>query len=265
MDAKANGGKLFYRQSGAPESPALLLIHGFPLDSGMWEAQLDGLADRANVIAPDLRGHGQSDPAPGPTSMEQHADDLAGLLDTLRIEKALIAGFSMGGYVALAFWRRHPERVAALALVDTRATADTPEGRDGRTATIERVRTKGVVVLADEMLPKLLTPASLSDKAIAGLVREMVLRQAPEGMIASLEAMRERVDNTAMLGTVNAPAFVIGGEYDQITPPEVTVTMAKQIPDGRSVLVVNAGHLSPVENPHDVNMALSELLSIARF
>ncbi len=265
MEAVIGGVRVAYQANGQENRPALLLVHGFPLDSGMWDAQLEGLADRARVIAPDLRGHGRSDVPPPPYSMEQHADDLAELLDTLGVRKAVVAGLSMGGYVTLAFWRRHPERVAGLALVDTRASADTPEVRDGRTATIERVRERGVQVLAEEMLPRMLTPENLAAERLVGAVREIMLRQPAAGMIAALAAMRERADETATLAGITAPAIVVAGEHDVITPPEIAVTMAKQIPEARSVLIMHAGHMSPMENPHEVNMALSELLSIAKF
>jgi 3-oxoadipate enol-lactonase len=265
MEATVNGMRLSYQANGDAGKPALLLIHGFPLDSGMWEAQLAGLADRAKMIAPDLRGHGRSAVPDGPCSMEQHADDMAALLDTLGVSKAVVAGLSMGGYVAFAFWRRHPERVAALALLDTRATPDTREGQEGRTATIARVRERGVSVLVEEMMPRLLSPENQRNDRLTGALQEIILRQPAEGMIASLAAMRDRQDSTPTLRTITVPTYVIGGEDDIITPSEVILTMAKEIPDARSVLIVDAGHMSPMENPHEVNMALSELLSIARF
>ncbi len=265
MEATVNGFRMNYRVSGRAGVPPLLLIHGFPLDSAMWDAQLEGLADRAYVIAPDLRGHGQSDRPAGAYSMDQHADDLAALLEQLGVRKAVVAGLSMGGYVAFAFWRRHAERVAGLALVDTRANADTEEGRSNREATIGRVRERGVAALTEDMMPKLLSPENLNDAQVAGRVREMILRQPAEGMMTALAAMRDREDSTPTLATITVPTYVIGGEHDLIAPAEVTVTMAKQIRDARSVLIMNAGHMAPVENPQEVNMALSELLSIAKF
>ena len=265
MEAVVNGVRLAYQANGDASKPALLLVHGFPLDSGMWEAQLAGLGDRSHVIAPDLRGHGRSEVTAGGYSMEQHADDLAALLDHLGIAKAMIAGFSMGGYVAFPFWRRHPERVAGLAFVDTRAAPDTPEGHAGRTATAERVRERGVDVLVDDLMPRLLSADNLQDQALVARIREIILRQPAEGMIAASIAMRDRPDSTGLLSTITVPTVVVAGEHDDITPPEVAVTMAKAIPEARSVLIVNAGHMSPMENPGEVNMALSELLSIARF
>jgi pimeloyl-ACP methyl ester carboxylesterase len=265
MEAQVNGVKLYYRESGSPELPALLLVHGFPLDSGIWEAQLEGLADRAHVIAPDLRGHGQSDVPPGPYTMDQYADDLAALLDSAGVKKAVVAGLSMGGYVTLAFWRRHPSQVAGLALIDSRAAADTSEGRMSRTEMMDRVAQGGSGILVDELLPRLLSPENLTDERITGPLREVILRQPAQGMIGALGAMRDREDNTPALATITVPTIAVSGEHDMLIPPEVAVTMAKEIPDARSVLIVNAGHMTPMENPAELNMALGELLSIARF
>ncbi len=135
--ANVNQTRLAYRELGRRHPHALLLIHGFPLDHRMWASQLASLGPHMRLIAPDLRGHGQSAlPAGAAVSMDQHADDLASLLDHLGIRKAAVAGLSMGGYVALALWRRHPDRIGALVLLDTRAEADTPEGQAGRDAAI---------------------------------------------------------------------------------------------------------------------------------
>lgn len=265
MEAVINGARLAYQANDKAGLPPLLLVHGFPLDSGMWEAQLTGLAAQAYVIAPDLRGHGRSDVPPGPCTMDQHADDLAGLLDYLGVQKAIVVGLSMGGYVALAFWRRYAARVAGFGLIDSRANADTPEGRAARDATIQRIRERGVSILAEEMLPRLLAPENLRNEQIAGAVRDIILRQSAEGMIASLAAMRDREDSTATLPTINVPCIVIGGEDDVITPPDVIVATGEAIPDARPIIVVNAGHLSPIENPVEVNMALRELLARAPF
>jgi pimeloyl-ACP methyl ester carboxylesterase len=230
----------------------------------MWEAQLGGLADRAHVIAPDLRGHGKSDAPASPYTMDQHADDLAALLDHLRVSRAVVAGFSMGGYATLAFWRRHSQRIAGLALVDTRAGADTPEGRAGRNATADRVRKRGVIVLAEEMLPRLLSTENQHDERLADRLREIILRQPAEGMIGALTAMRGREDSTAMLPSITVPTVVLVGEHDGITPPDIAVAMAKEIPEARPIVISNAGHMSPMENPAEVNMALGELLSLVR-
>jgi 3-oxoadipate enol-lactonase len=158
MYATVNGFRMAYRERGGGRETALLLIHGFPLDSRLWDAQLAGLSSCARVIAPDLRGSGKSDVPPGPYSVDQYAGDLVGLLDNLSIRRAVVAGLSMGGYIAFALWRRHPELVRALVLADTRAEPDSPQGRANRDASAARVQEIGVAAFAAEMLPRILAP-----------------------------------------------------------------------------------------------------------
>jgi len=264
MEMVVNGVRLAYRTAGSAEQPALVLIHGFPLDSAMWDAQLAGLAQHCYVVAPDLRGHGESDVPPGPYSMDQHADDVAALMDALGIRRAVVAGLSMGGYVAEALWRRHSARISGLALIDTRANADTAEGKAGREAAIGRVRERGVSVLADEMLPRLLAPHRQGDTEIARTLEAMIKRQPAEGMIGALQAMRDRPDATILLTTVNAPSLVVVGEADAITPVNVSQEMEAALPDVRLVVVAGAGHMSPMEAPEEVNLALLDLVRRAR-
>ena len=263
MDVTVNGLRLMVREHGKAGGQTLLLVHGFPLDSRMWCEQLTGLAGRARVIAPDLRGHGLSDTPQEPHSMEQHADDLAALLDHLGVKKAIVAGLSMGGYVTLAFWRRHPERVAGLALVDTRAEPDTPAGKASRDVTAGRVREAGPRVLVDEMMPKLLAPQNLADERITAPLREMILSQPIAGLTGALRALRDRVDSTPTLPTITVPTAVIVGEADAITPPADATGMAAQIPGAQLVVIPQAGHLSPMENPRAVNEALERLIERA--
>ena len=161
MYATVKGVRLAYSDRGQKHQKALLLVHGFPLDRHLWDSQLAQLSHRVRVVAPDLRGAGQSDVPPGPYSMEQHADDLAGLLDHLDIRCATVAGLSMGGYVAFALWRRHPTRVCSLALLNSRAEPDTPEGRANRDTTIARIESGDVDTFASEQLQALLAPGSL--------------------------------------------------------------------------------------------------------
>ena len=124
MYAQINGIRMAYGDRDRGSETTLLLVHGFPLDRRLWAAQAGAFANMTRVITPDLRGHGRSQIVPGPFTMEQHADDLAALLDHLRVRRAVVAGLSMGGYVAFAFWRRYPERVRGLILADTRAEPD---------------------------------------------------------------------------------------------------------------------------------------------
>ena len=184
----------------------------------------------ARVITPDLRGHGKSEIVPGPFTMEQHADDLAALLDYLKIRRAVVAGLSMGGYVAFAFWRRYPARVHGLILADTRAEPDSAAARAGRDAAMDRVQQTGTAAYAEEMLPRLLAPDSLVNVRIAEAARKTMAEQSVDGIIGALGGLRDRVDSWATLPTIAVPALVIAGGDDVITPPADAQAMAAAIP-----------------------------------
>ena len=260
MHTTLNGVRIAYHDRGQRHGTALLLIHGFPLDHRMWAPQLAGLSADVRVIAPDLRGFGRSEVAPGPLTMEQHADDLAALLDHLAIERAVVAGLSMGGYIAFAFWRRHRVRVQALVLLDTRAEPDSPQARANRDAAAAKARQAGSGAIAVEMLPRLLAPASLSNRRIADRALTMMAEQPAEGVAGALAGLRDRVDSRSTLPTISVPALVLVGEQDALTPPADAAAMAAAIPGARMVVVSRAGHLSPLENPRGVNRAMRSFL-----
>ena len=190
--------------------------------------------------------------------MDQYADDLVTLMDHLEVTQAIVAGLSMGGYIAFALWRRHPERVRALALLDTRAEPDTAQGREGRNAAAHRVRQGGATAYADEMLPKLLAPAGMADPRIHERVRDMMAAQPVDGIVAALGAMRDRPDSRPTLATISVPTLVIVGDQDTLTPPEDAEAMAAGIADTRVEIIPGAGHLSPLENPRHVNPLLRD-------
>ena len=256
MYAAINGVRLFYTDRGKSKSPTLLLIHGFPLDHRLWDAQSAALARTMRVIAPDLRGHGASAGPAGPLMMDQHADDLAALLDHLMVQRAVVAGLSMGGYVAFAFWRRHKQRVQALALLDTRAEADSVAAKANRDVAAARVRDVGVEVYSRELLPRLLAPASLADAAIFGAALTMMAGQRVATVVGDLHSLRDRADSRPTLPTITAPTLALVGEADALTPPTDAQTLAAAIPNARLVVIPAAGHLSPLENPKAVNAAL---------
>ncbi len=261
MYVTVNGVRLACYDRGQGQATALLLIHGFPLDHRMWAAQLGGLSAQARVIAPDLRGFGRSAAAPpGPLTMEQHADDLAALLDHLGIGRAVVGGLSMGGYIAFAFWRRHRERVAALVLADTRAEPDSPQAQANRDASAAKVRLADVGAIAGDMLPRLLAPASLAAPRLAERMRTMMMSQSAETVIAALGGLRDRADSCPTLPTITVPTLVLVGDQDALTPPADAVTMVAGIPAAHLVVIPGAGHMSPLENPRAVNAALRRSL-----
>jgi pimeloyl-ACP methyl ester carboxylesterase len=193
--------------------------------------------------------------------MDQHADDLAALLDHLGIRRAIVGGLSMGGYVAFAFWRRHAERVGALILMDTRAEPDGPQARANRDAMAARVQQIGAEALAKEMLPRLLAPDNLAVPHIVERALAIMTGQPVEGIVGTLGALRERADSRPTLPTITVPTLVLNGEADTLTPPADGATMVALIPNAQQVIVPGAGHLSPLENPRAVNGELRRFLT----
>lgn len=261
---QAGGVRLAVEVRG--QGPAVLLVHGFPLDHTLWNAQIESLAERYRVLVPDLRGFGHSGPAEDTVTMEQFADDLAGLLDALGIDGPIVlGGLSMGGYIAMAFLRKYPQRLRGLALCDTKAAADSDEAKAGRLATAERVLREGPEFLAQTMLPKLLAPASLEKKDLVDRVRRMIVAQPPAAIAAAQRGMAQRPDSTDLLGRLPCPALFLAGEHDALSPPADMRQLAAacRTANGRPgtfVEISGAGHLAPLENPAEVNAALHSFL-----
>jgi pimeloyl-ACP methyl ester carboxylesterase len=241
-------------------------MHGFPLDHTMWEAQIETLSGQWRVIAPDLRGFGQSGVTEGTVTMAQLADDVAALVDALEIrEPIVLCGLSMGGYVALAFWKRHAARLRGLILCDTRAAPDSPEAASARRQTADRVLREGMQVLADSMLPRLVGPEThTSQPQIAERLRATILACDPRGAAAAALGMAERPDFTAELGGIRCPTLIVVGAADVISPREEMASMAERIPACRFVSIAGAGHMTPMECPAQLNAALAGFLADLR-
>ncbi len=247
--------------SGMP----VLLVHGFPLDHTMWDAQTSTLRDRYRVIAPDLRGFGGSsmpDSAEETTTVEQMADDLAALLDALQIVQPIaLCGLSMGGYVAFQFWRKYPQRLRALVLCDTRAVADTPEGAASRMKMVEHVLRAGTQYVAEAMLPKLFAQSTFAEQAdVVDFERQKILSASPWGIAAALRGLAIRPDVRELLPSIQLPTLVIVGEHDAISSPEEMRGIAEQIPAAEFVTIPRSGHMTPLENSPAFNAALSAFL-----
>ncbi len=244
--------------SGMP----IVLVHGFPLDHSMWDAQIDVLGRQWRIIAPDLRGFGRSQVTPGTASMEQMADDVAAMLDALVIDQPVVfVGLSMGGYVAFQFQRKYRDRLRALVLCDTRSAADTPEAVKARHATVEQLQSGGISAVIEAMMPKLFGPAALdgpSEDVVS--MREVMLSCAPEGMAAALRGMAARDDATAALGEIGVPTLVLVGEHDAISPVDEMRAIAQAVPNAEFVVIPASGHMSPVENPTAFNEAITQFL-----
>jgi len=240
------------------QGPVWLLVHGFPLNHAMWQAQIDALSQVARVLAPDLPGFGASPSHGDVLSMESAADALAELLDALAITTPVVlCGFSMGGYIGWQFARRHAARLGKLVLCDTKAAPDTPAAAENRRQRAEQVLTRGLSPLAAAMLPKLL--GSHTRQSQAGLVRqveEMILGCNPQGVAAALLGMAERADAQPWLAEIKVPCLLVVGAEDAISPPAEMRQIAAGLPDARLVEIPQAGHLTPWEAPAAVNAAL---------
>ena len=260
MQATLNGVTLSYTDEG--QGSPLVFIHGFPLSRETWQKQVESFRSTHRVIAPDLRGLGQSEAQPGTNTMERFADDVHALLRKLETGPVVLVGHSMGGYVALAFARRHPEMLRGLVLVGTKAGADTPEGAAGRRATAEKVKLEGIDGVVGAMAPKMLA-ATNQDAAMAAKVRDFMEPSKPEGVIAALLGMAERPDSTPALGQIRVPTLVITGADDTIIPPTESEALAKGIAGAKLEVIPKAGHLVAFERPREFNAALQEWLQRA--
>lgn len=247
--------------TGGGEGIPLVLVHGFPLDSRMWLPQKEFLQGRRPVLLPDLPGFGRSPDPARSASIDGYASALKGELDRRDIGNVVLAGFSMGGYTALAFAEHYPERLAALVLANTRAAADSEEGRAARTQAMERVREADPVALAEETPAKLLCKRSLHERPeLVRWVDHIVRTQRTSGVVGGLEAMRDRPDRTALLPHIKCPVLVVGGEMDPIVPAEEVREMAAAVPGGRLKFIAGSGHLSNLEQPEAFNSVVEEFL-----
>ena len=235
----------------------LLLLHAFPLDASMWEPQTSALGADVHVVAPNFPGFGGTSEPLDVLTMDAAADAAAASLTAAGVDRALVCGLSMGGYAALAFWRRHRDRVAGLVLANTRAGADDDAGRERRRALAERLRTEGSAFLAESPPPLLSAnaPAELWDRVKA------IIAAQPAAAIASASlGMAERPDSTGDLAGIDVPALVVTSSGDTLIPPEATTPMADQIPGARLEILEGAGHLSNLELPTEFSRLLREEL-----
>jgi 3-oxoadipate enol-lactonase len=252
------GHEIAYDETGA--GTPVVLLHGYPFNRSMWADQIEVLSARHRVLAPDLRGHGESSTTPEAT-MEEMAKDVSELMEKVNISRAAVCGLSMGGYVALALYRMFPLRARALVLADTRPGADTEEARANREVQARKALDEGMAAIADAMLPKLLAPNTVAkNPAVVARVREMMVKTKPEGAAAALRGMAQRRDQTSFLSRVVAPALIICGSEDMITPLSESELMHKEIGGSRLKVIEGAGHVSNIEQPTKFNEALGKFL-----
>jgi 3-oxoadipate enol-lactonase len=252
------GAKIHYQDSGNGKD-VVLLLHAFPLHSGMWSRQVAALSPRFRVIAPDYPGLGKSTPRPEPSTMEVLAEQVLGLLGSVRVDRAVVVGLSMGGYLSFELYRQRPGLFRGLALCDTRPGADTPEGAAGREAFARNALDKGLHWVADEMTPKLLRPQP--DPAAVREVRALIGQGTPAGVAAAQRGMARRPDSTSTLAAIACPTLVVVGAEDTLTPPAEAEKMVAGIKGARLARIPGAGHLPNVENPAAFDAALLDFVN----
>jgi pimeloyl-ACP methyl ester carboxylesterase len=259
MDDKTSS--LHFEQSGS--GTPVLLVHGFPFSSRMWKPQLASLAGSGHLIAPDLPGFGASPASQPPHSVERLAQDLANMLDSLKIsEPIVLGGLSMGGYIAFTFARLFPKRLRGLMLLSTRPGADSAEAKANRDKSIAAVREQGAHVPGDGMYPKLLASTSYTKQpAVAAELKEIMKEATSEGVIAALTAMRDRPDSTPMLAQISVPTLIVHGDEDAVINKSEAEAMAAAIPGAELHIVKKAGHLPNLEQPTEFDNVVGEFLS----
>jgi pimeloyl-ACP methyl ester carboxylesterase len=248
---------------GATDHRTLVLLHAFPLGAGMWEPQIRSIPRGWRLITPDLRGFGgTTDPDGTSPGMDDYAQDVIDLLAELGVPRAVVGGCSMGGYATFAVLRKAPDLVDAVVLADTRAGADSPEGRANRRGMLALVDREGPSGVAREMMPKLLGPTTRnSDPTVESTVRRLIKQQSTPAIRGAILRMLDRPDSMATVSALRMPALIVVGEEDELTPVAESRRMADAIPGSTLDVIPGAGHLANLEQPVRFNATLSAFLT----
>jgi 3-oxoadipate enol-lactonase len=257
MKIVRDGVEISYKDEG--EGLPVVFLHGFPFSSKMWNRQVAALAPSHRVITPDFRGFGDSGGAP--STVDQLAGDVQTLVEHLELEPFVLAGFSMGGYVAFRYLAHRMDQVRALMLLDTRAEADAPEAKQRRYASIDRIKSEGPDGFLNDFAALVLSPKTVESRPdVVAHVRKMMEEERTESLIGGLKAIAERPDSTSLLGQLTMPTLIVVGEDDKATPPDSAKKMHEAIPGSQLVIIPEAGHLSNLEQPERFTKALREFL-----
>lgn len=256
--ASANGVRLAYDDAGSGQE-TLVLIHGHPFDRTMWAPQMD-LGCR--VIAPDLRGYGQSEIVPGKVTLDVFARDIAALLDGLRIRRAVLGGLSMGGQIVMEICRLFPERVRGVLLAATFPHAETPEGKKQRNAMADRLLREGMDPYAEEVLPRMVAPRNVA--SVGEHVMKMMRSAPPAGAAAALRGRAERPDYQPTLAALDVPALIVVGDEDAFTSRADADRMRALVRCSELVWMTGVGHMPNLERPEQFNEAVVRLLDRVR-
>ena len=250
-----------YSAEGSEKSTVIIFIHGFPFNKSMWNLQVRSLKDNYRLITYDIRGHGSSEPGSEKFSIDLFVADLIGMMDALKIDKAILCGLSMGGYIALNAMEKHKERFDALILCDTQCIADSPEAKAKRIKAIESIRNHGVEKYAEESLKNLFASESfITRKNEIALVRNMITKTSVQSLCNTLLALSVRKETCHILSEIKIPVLIMVGNEDKITPPDAARFMHEKIKGSLLKIIDHAGHLSNLENPDEFNLQLRKFV-----
>jgi 3-oxoadipate enol-lactonase len=260
MKAHINGISLSYGDTGS--GPAVVLLHGFPLSREMWKPQEEAMAEAGyRLVTPDLRGFGESEAPEGPYSMSLFSDDVVALLDHLEIDRAVIGGMSMGGYILLDLLERYPERVIAACFITTRSTSDCNATKTGRLALLERAKKNGTRSIAELSTATLLAGETLRDNPeLVSTVYRWMTSVDIRGIEGALQALLDRKDYSTLLTNFDLPALVIGADQDSAVQPEDLRVLSQGLPNGELCIIPQAGHMANLEQPDAFNDCLLRFL-----
>lgn len=261
MVVPINDCDLFFVDIGPRSASPIILLHGFPLNHTMWQAQLQALSSQYRCIAPDLRGFGHSFNDADENAIDLMADDVFALMNYIGLDTATICGFSMGGYVSFAMWRKQPQRFQRLMLLDTKASRDTASILAGRYKLIDSVSRNGARVAADALLPRLLHLPTAKPE-LAQTVRRMVLATSPASIMQGTRAMIVRMDAAAILPSISVPTCIVAGEHDTLVPMSEAMLMQERIPNASLEVIRGVGHLTPMEAPVTVTQIMREFMRV---
>jgi len=260
MFLSTNGTKIYYIDVGQPTGPTIVLVHGFPLSHEMWTHQIEALKNVYRVVAFDLRGQGRSEGGDGQFTLEFLVDDLVALLDHLKINRPVLCGLSMGGYVSLRAVERNTQRVSGLILCDTKSEADPNETKLARGASIRAIKRDGVEAFAETFLKGALSPTSFKDRHVVETAAKIIRQNQALGLCGTLLALAGRTDTTSSLSKIEVPTLILVGEQDMLTPPEHSRRMQSLIQNSELHVIPKAGHLTNMENPTIFNTYLLNFL-----
>lgn len=257
-----NNHTVSYNDEGPDESPVIIMVHGFPFNKSMWNKQVEVLIGNYRVISYDIRGHGDSDAGTDDFSIGLFTDDLLGLMDFLKVEKAILCGLSLGGYIALSAIENFPKRFDGLMLCDTTCIADTPETKEKRRIAIENIAEYGVEQYANESIKNLFAPETfITSKEKASMIKDMIMKTSVQSLSATLLALAGRNESCSKLNEITVPVLIMVGKEDKITPISAARFMEKNIKGSILQIIAHAAHLSNIENPYEFNEHLLKFVS----